>query len=78
MVSKVKSHSMAGRGDFSKTVTFVLSRYIDIFCVWFVCWWENAHFFGCHCFFWFCKGMFQKTAKKMDTSKVNSGGFDST
>ena len=25
--------------------------------------WENAPFFGC-LFFWFCKGIFQKTAKK--------------
>jgi hypothetical protein len=66
MVSKVKSHSMAGRGDFSKT-WLLLYQGILIFLV---C---GLYADGKWSFFWmsfflFCKGMFQKTAKKKNWS----------
>ena len=71
IVSKVKSQSMAGRGDFSK-MWFFSSRYIDIFLCLFLCWRENAHFFGCHFCFGFARVCFKKQQKKvLWHSKVN-------
>ena len=58
-----KVHGYGWKGRFFKNVIFFVLRDIHIF------FWCNifqgtkGHFFGCH-FVCFCKGMFQKTAKK--------------
>ena len=63
MVSKVKSQSMAGRGDFSKMWFFFPQGILTFF---YACFYAGGKMliFLDVIFFWFCKGMFQKTAKK--------------
>ena len=62
MVSKVKSQSMAGRGDFSK-MWFFFSRYIDIF---FSCFYAGGKMliFLDVIFFGFARVCFKKQQKK--------------
>ena len=71
MVSKGKSQTLAGRGDFPK-MWFFLHQGILIF-------FDSCFYAGGKMlifldviFFWFCKGVFQKTAKQFVPSKVNS------
>ena len=63
MVSKGKSQTLAGRGDFPKMWFFLHQGILTFFDSCFYAGGKMLIFFGCH-FFWFCKGMFQKTAKK--------------
>ena len=67
IVSKVKSQSMAGRGDFSK-MCFFFSRYIDFFS----CFYAGGKMliFWDVIFFGFAKVCFKKQQKKILHSKV--------
>ena len=61
------------KGRFFQNMLFFSSRYMCIFCFLFLCWRENAPFFGCT-FFGFARVSFKKQQKKiLAHSKVKKG-----